>query len=212
MGAVLARVGVPFYGALLGEYGLDKFDAAFALGREALHAKLLELSVDLPHADAICTSIFDVKEEDLDGQQHEVDVNMWTHEECVAWVDGEVEKETEAEMSTTSHSALFKRVAKALREPDNRSVDGQALLSLLSSVRKMRDVLELHTVAERQCFERRLLERTGLRGSLGGLYNADFVRAVQPLWSFHMGAENMAPMLYNLVRFVKPCQVCMLAD
>jgi hypothetical protein len=229
MNAVLAHAGVPFYADLLSEYGLDNLDAAIELGRGVFLAKLLDLSVDPPHAESICTKVFDTDQKNGgDAMQCEVDVTLWTHGECLDWLNGEIVKETSVDSTTTTTSsesaspsqihsqsrasvsplAILQRVASTLQEPENETIDGDTLLSMLSSVREMRDVLGLRTVSERQCFERRLLERTGLRGSLGGLYNADFLRAVQPLWSFHMGAENMAPMLYQLVRFAKPTQVC----
>jgi len=47
--------------------------------------------------------------------------------------------------------------------------------------------------------------RTDLpQGSYGGIYNEDFLKIVKPLYDSHMGTENMAPLLYSLVRFVKP--------
>ena len=43
--------------------------------------------------------------------------------------------------------------------------------------------------------------------SAGGFYDASFLRAVAPLYDLHMGAENLGPMLYSLVRFNKPARV-----
>ena len=43
--------------------------------------------------------------------------------------------------------------------------------------------------------------------SAGGFYDASFLRAVAPLYDLHMGAENLGPMLYTLVRFNKPARV-----
>ena len=37
----------------------------------------------------------------------------------------------------------------------------------------------------------------------GGIYSDTFLRAVEPLYDLHMGAENMGPILYSLVRFCK---------
>ena len=43
--------------------------------------------------------------------------------------------------------------------------------------------------------------------SAGGFYDPAFLRAVAPLYDLHMGAENLGPMLYSLVRFTKPARV-----
>lgn len=39
------------------------------------------------------------------------------------------------------------------------------------------------------------------------MYNPAFIEAIEPLYDMHMGAENMGPMLYSLVRFTKPTTV-----
>ena len=44
-------------------------------------------------------------------------------------------------------------------------------------------------------------------GAAGGLADPRFLRSVQPLYDLHMGAENLGPMLYNLVRFTKPGRI-----
>ena len=44
-------------------------------------------------------------------------------------------------------------------------------------------------------------------GSVSSVFRSSFLRSVQPLYRQHMGVENMAPMLYALVRFVKPSRV-----
>ena len=41
----------------------------------------------------------------------------------------------------------------------------------------------------------------------GGFYDPAFLRAVAPLYDLHMGAENLGPLLYSLVRFLKPARV-----
>ena len=45
------------------------------------------------------------------------------------------------------------------------------------------------------------------RGAAGGLCDPAFLRLVKPLYDLHMGAENLGPMLYNLVRFTKPARI-----
>jgi len=42
------------------------------------------------------------------------------------------------------------------------------------------------------------------RGSRGKIYDQQFLDMVAPLYDLHMGVENMGPMLYSLVRFIKP--------
>ena len=42
---------------------------------------------------------------------------------------------------------------------------------------------------------------------LGGIYDQEFLAAVQPLYDMHMGVENMGPLLYSLIRFHKPRHV-----
>jgi len=44
-------------------------------------------------------------------------------------------------------------------------------------------------------------------GASGGAYDPTFLRACRPLHVQHMGCENMGPLLYALVRFVKPGRV-----
>lgn len=44
-------------------------------------------------------------------------------------------------------------------------------------------------------------------GAAGGLYDPQFLNAVKPLYALHMGAENLGPTLYSLVRFTKPARV-----
>lgn len=39
---------------------------------------------------------------------------------------------------------------------------------------------------------------------LSGTANAEWQEAVMPLYSMHMGCENMGPLLHSLARFVKP--------
>ena len=43
--------------------------------------------------------------------------------------------------------------------------------------------------------------------TMGALYNPEFLSIVAPLYDMHMGCENMGPMLYALVRFLKPRKV-----
>ena len=43
-----------------------------------------------------------------------------------------------------------------------------------------------------------------LRGARGALFDAAWLEATRPLAAQHMGVENMGPMLYALVRFLKP--------
>jgi len=49
--------------------------------------------------------------------------------------------------------------------------------------------------------------RDVIRRSTGGIYDERFLTLIEPLYDLHMGAENMGPMLYALVRFTKPKRV-----
>lgn len=44
-------------------------------------------------------------------------------------------------------------------------------------------------------------------GTRGAIYDDDFLDLIQPLYDMHMGVENMGPLLYSLVRFLKPLHV-----
>ena len=44
-------------------------------------------------------------------------------------------------------------------------------------------------------------------GAAGGIYSQSFLEAVKPLYDLHMGTENMGPLLYTLLRFLKPMRV-----
>ena len=60
------------------------------------------------------------------------------------------------------------------------------------------------------CLSRRRRRRAGraeLGATRGALYSADWLDAVAPLARQHMGTENMGPLLYALVRFIKPRRV-----
>lgn len=41
----------------------------------------------------------------------------------------------------------------------------------------------------------------------GSIYSVAFLKLIQPLYDLHMGCENMGPMLYSLIRFLKPGRV-----
>ena len=107
-------------------------------------------------------------------------------------------------------------------------LDGDTLRTSLDSTRELRDTFGLHTVEGRLAFERAATDfldageygggyggggagavtAAGLpRGSAGGIFSRDFLRITAPLYDLHMGCENMGPMLYTLVRFLKPRRV-----
>ena len=48
---------------------------------------------------------------------------------------------------------------------------------------------------------------TSTTGTVGSIFSADFLKITHPLYDWHMGCENMGPMLYALVRFVKSRKV-----
>jgi len=46
-----------------------------------------------------------------------------------------------------------------------------------------------------------------ITGSFGAMYCPKFLKTVEPLYDMHMGVENMAPLLYSLLRFHKPRRI-----
>jgi len=79
------------------------------------------------------------------------------------------------------------------------TVDGpeamEATLRELGVTRDHRDKLVLLAFSPRPC------------GSSGGVFSRDFLAACRPAHAAAMGAENLGPLLYSLLRFVKPRHV-----
>lgn len=46
-----------------------------------------------------------------------------------------------------------------------------------------------------------------ITGTTGSIFSTDFLQRIEPLYDMHMGVENMAPLLYTLIRFTKPIHV-----
>jgi len=88
----------------------------------------------------------------------------------------------------------------ALAELGIEAKDARALLDHVAS-RSRRD--EPTTSAKRTTGD----ARDAVRRSTGGIYDERFLTLTEPLYDLHMGAENMGPMLYALVRFTKPKRV-----
>eukprot|EP00658_Telonema_sp_P-2_P003134 TRINITY_DN1114_c0_g2_i2.p2 TRINITY_DN1114_c0_g2~~TRINITY_DN1114_c0_g2_i2.p2 ORF type:complete len:272 (-),score=48.79 TRINITY_DN1114_c0_g2_i2:226-1041(-) len=97
-------------------------------------------------------------------------------------------------------------------------VDGETLAIALQSTRELKETFGLASLSSRLKFEAAARNFLGLdhggpisaelpRGAAGQLYSAAFVEAVKPLYDLHMGTENMGPLLYALIRFVKPLRV-----
>jgi hypothetical protein len=61
--------------------------------------------------------------------------------------------------------------------------------------RNHRDKLVLLAFSARPC------------GTTGGVFSHDFLAAIRPAHAAAMGAENLGPMLYALLRFIKPRHV-----
>lgn len=138
----------------------------------------------------------------------------WSHDACMTWL-------------RSLPSELGLKLDRLAAEAD---LDGMTLLSALDSTREMRDVFGLDSMRSRLLFERALravmagkpnahddgVEAAGdaddvpawggtrPSGTRGGVYDESFLRIVQPLYDMHMGVENMGPLLYSLVRFLKP--------
>ena len=68
-------------------------------------------------------------------------------------------------------------------------------LALAGVTRDHRDRLVLLALSPRPC------------GSNGRAFSRDFLAACRPAHAATMGAENLGPLLYSIVRFIKPCHV-----
>jgi predicted O-methyltransferase YrrM len=92
-------------------------------------------------------------------------------------------------------------------EIEKNNVNGEDLYNALSSTREMIDIFGLDTCAKRVKFERIIRNNNGNvsmpNSSSGTLYSSWYLKTVAPLYDLHMGCENMAPLLYSLVRFLK---------
>ena len=117
----------------------------------------------------------------------------WGHEECVAFL--------------RSCPAEWRIPTDALAAAG--TLCGAELLSLASSTRELRDMLNLTTAAARVGFETKLRAEIApsAPGVSGGAFSAPFLAAVAPLYDAHMGAENLGTALYALIRFAKPGSV-----
>lgn len=127
----------------------------------------------------------------------------WQEARCLAWLD-ELGRRTPL---LAAAGPAARRAAAA----DGSSVTGAGLLAALESTRELRDTFGLHSSEARCAFERAVrLEAAAarpsdcLQGTSGALFTSAWLDAVRPLYRLHMGTENMAPLLYTLVRFVKP--------
>eukprot|EP00953_Heterococcus_sp_UTEX-ZZ885_P001337 1235-Heterococcus_DN1.PRE.1 len=132
-------------------------------------------------------------------------IQHWTHDECMAWL-----------------RALPRELGLQLQGVENDSdFCGRTLLAVADSTRELRDTLGLATITQRLAFDKALRDFTTAAGaetsqhakatkpsgSVGGIYDATFLKLVEPLYDMHMGVENMGPLLYTLVRFIKPQRV-----
>eukprot|EP00930_Biecheleria_cincta_P094441 TRINITY_DN8553_c0_g1_i2.p1 TRINITY_DN8553_c0_g1~~TRINITY_DN8553_c0_g1_i2.p1 ORF type:complete len:375 (+),score=68.80 TRINITY_DN8553_c0_g1_i2:27-1151(+) len=139
-------------------------------------------------------------------------VEAWDEAQCLAWLD---------ELATSS-GPLLQNICLAARaasaEVGGSVLSGKGLLAATRSTRELRDTFGLHSVEARCAFERAVVrEKSKLQlaapaalcpGALtGGPYSEVWRDAVRPLYSMHMGTEHMAPLLYALVRFLKPQQL-----
>jgi hypothetical protein len=132
-------------------------------------------------------------------------VDQWSHAECVAWL-----------------TSLPEGLGLQLHVVENDDgFCGRTLMAAADSTRELRDTLGLATITQRLAFDKALQDVTTAAGaetsqhakaskpsgSSGGIYDAAFLKLVEPLYDMHMGVENMGPLLYTLVRFIKPQRV-----
>lgn len=84
-------------------------------------------------------------------------------------------------------------------------LNGKQLLKAMESVRELVH-LGFTSMESRLELDARIgaLE---CKGAMGGIYDSHFLNQSSALFDAHMGVENMAQMLYALVRFVKPERV-----
>jgi hypothetical protein len=146
--------------------------------------------------------------------QADTSVDQWSHTECVAWL-----------------TSLPDELGLQLHAVENDTdFCGRTLLAAADSTRELRDTLGLATIAQRLAFDKALKaaataavavatskqataaassheKATKPSGSVGGIYDPAFLKLVEPLYDMHMGVENMGPLLYTLVRFIKPQRV-----
>uniref|UniRef100_A0A7S1NHH9 Uncharacterized protein n=1 Tax=Eutreptiella gymnastica TaxID=73025 RepID=A0A7S1NHH9_9EUGL len=120
----------------------------------------------------------------------------WPHEQCLEWL-------------RTLPAALGLHLESLEAEP----FDGQTLVEALDSTRELKDTFGLQTMHQRLAFEQLVKEKVQetdislQQGTTGAVFSASFLRAAKPLYDLHMGTENMGPLLYSLIRFVKPRKV-----
>jgi hypothetical protein len=134
----------------------------------------------------------------------------WGHADCTSWL----------EKMASEHPDWTLDCDSAGKE----QLTGGLLLQALESCRELKDTFGLASMSARLDFEkevRALVEPVSTsrsteghrskphrpNGSVGGLYNPSFLKVTEGLYDMHMGVENMAPMLYALLRFVKPKEV-----
>jgi len=90
-------------------------------------------------------------------------------------------------------------------------IDGPSILAAIESTRELRDTFLCKTVSQRVAFENavsRLQQKPDPFNTRGALYDQRFLDIVAPLYDKVMGVENMGPLLYTLVRFLKPVHIC----
>jgi hypothetical protein len=149
---------------------------------------------------------------DFDDDDDEVaskPLSAWQHTDCVAWLKS----------VAISHPDWTLDCDSAERE----QLTGELLLQALESTRELKETFGLTSMSARLGFEEAVralaqpasvLDSASERvkpkrpdGAVGGLYDPAFLEVTRGLYDMHMGVENMAPLLYTLLRFIKPKQV-----
>ena len=118
----------------------------------------------------------------------------WTKKECLSWLEN-----------------VDENLGLDLVKIEQNDITGRDLIEACNSTRELVDIFGLKTCAARVQFEnlvRTLVSPVSASsrlpsGTQGGIYSVFFLSEVQFLYDIHMGVENMAPLLYTLVRFLK---------
>jgi hypothetical protein len=143
---------------------------------------------------AISETLHEEDEEDSEGDGQGGDAFDMPEKECLEWLKA---------MAPSEMNLDFETIEKSY-------VTGKDLVYALESTREMIDVFGLKTCEQRLKFEkfirREIVNKNTSRmpeGSNGRIYSKLFMDQVSTLYDVHMGVENMAPMLYSIVRFLK---------
>ena len=226
--AVLEALNLEGYALLCAEVGIDDLRALGRNGAPDVAAQLLALGfLDDDIAKIVRVACSPLLQADVHGVRSPPPtpsraVAAWDRAQCLAWL-GELRDDAADSAVDVDVASLLRTLAA---DDGDAPLTGATLIAAARSTRELRDSLGLRSMEQRRRFEAALrrvggieddgtsLESLPTRGGIscsfeadamtrGGIYSAAFLRAAAPLYNLHMGAENMGPMLYALVRFTK---------